>query len=489
MSSPTSECVADGEVVVELDSLPEELLLVCLARLSLTRGPERLPLVCNRFRSLTTSDVFEQTRHANGFSEILLVHGGRVCPDEGFHRSCYALIESGSNAKWVRLADNNVAKSIRDPRGPAGVLLKGSETLVGNELLQFGGYFCGNFGVYETDVHAYNIETNSWRIACRMPDEKSISSAPKSVSLPRERVVPREHSISPCVQIEAAACGTIRGMVIMAGGNGIEWHGGHLARNEAWKLDLEKAEWTPLPPLPYAVQGAVSFVLDDRYMYVIGGKGDDGTWAAESSDPRYTSGWFAHKNKCVGWTQMFDFESEEWSLKSDMPADIERLYYDGCLTSRGFVVIGPEGSSCEMIPLACYDPKADAWVRISNEFSGGWWEGPHLRGPVRVASFNGGIALVGDGGEVALMDSNFMWSGRLPPIPNMRNVEHAHIVSFPSHLLPLSLAKQLVAYSAVVDGPEQPNRYAQYGGAIKMMRDGQEGLRNVFSRAALSHEE
>ena len=71
-----------------------------------------------------------------------------------------------------------------------------------------------------------------------------------------------------------------------------------------------------------------------------------------------------------------------------------------------------------------------------------------------------------------LLGENGVATECLPRIPSLRDVEHAHIVSFPSNLIPLALAKQLLAKSAAAEEPEPPDAYSQWAGAHMHMRNG-----------------
>ena len=244
------------------------------------------------------------------------------------------------------------------------------------------------------------------------------------------------------------------------------------AQRFVWKLEQES--WSSLPSLPYAVKNAASFVLNDRYMYVVGGNGDDGSWPARyrSRDVEDHEGGGPDgsmtADRPVGWTQMFDIESEEWTLKSEVPTEFKGRFYDGCLTNHGFVVAG-------INTFYCYTAVTDTWAHLSLLQSSLLQSS--LGGPVRVASYDGGMALVGDGGRVVLLDENGVVNDRLPPIPNLRDIEHAHIVSFPSNLIPLALAKQLLAKSAAAEEPETTSdAHAHWGGAHMLMRNGHNSM-------------
>ena len=243
-----------------------------------------------------------------------------------------------------------------------------------------------------------------------------------------------------------------------------------------WKL--EQGSWSSLPPLPYAVRNAASFVLNDRYMYVVGGNGDDGSWPANFYRSRDVEDHEAGgpdgsmTSDCpVGWTQMFDIESEEWTLKSEVPTEIKGRFNDGCLTNHGFVVVG-------INTFYCYESVTDTWAHLFSSL-----QISSLGGPVRVASYDGGMALIGDGGRVVLLGENGVATECLPRIPSLRDVEHAHIVSFPSNLIPLALAKQLLVKSAAAEEPETPDAYAQWGGAHMLMRNGHNSMAGFQDQA------
>ena len=195
---------------------------------------------------------------------------------------------------WIRLVDfhapfnGGISFDPAYPREDFGKkyqgTLKGAHTVVNDELWLIGGYHCGNWGVHQTTIMALDLKTNSWREVCEMPPE--------------------------ACKIERLSVGCIGGIVIMAGGLNR-----HNATANAWHLNSAEAKrgehkaWKKISPLPHAVISASSFVHGNRF-YVLGGYtlASAGQAFPESDDKKWT-----------GHVQMYDFGTQTWSLKAEMP--------------------------------------------------------------------------------------------------------------------------------------------------------------------------
>jgi N-acetylneuraminic acid mutarotase len=195
---------------------------------------------------------------------------------------------------------------------------------IDGKLYVFGGYSSFTPVTVHSDVHVYDPANNTWR------------------SLAQKMPTPLTHG-GTTVDVEGRNFYIAGGYVGRAGGGQI------FATDEVWKYNVDRDEWTPMPPLPEA-RGSGGLALLDRKLHFFGG-----------SDIR-------RRDKNEHWVLSLDNEAAGWSRAAPLLRPINHL---GAVTLGGKIYTvggqqGQDGGSTTQSFVSVWDPATDTWAEVAS---------------------------------------------------------------------------------------------------------------------------